>query len=101
MGQIWFPVLSDFFPHGAVAKKYGVWISAIDVLFSDHPKCLDLIFIYLSGLMISIENLRLLKHTSVADKQVKEIISFLPLPSETGLLSEACLQLVITGSFPS
>ena len=43
-------------------------ISAIDVLFSDHPKCLDLIFIYLSGLMISIENLRLLKHASVADK---------------------------------
>jgi hypothetical protein len=28
-------------------------ISAIDVVFSDHPKCLDLIFIYLSGLMIS------------------------------------------------
>jgi len=24
-------------------------IAAIDVLFSDHPKCLDLIFIYLSG----------------------------------------------------
>ncbi len=24
---------------------------AIDVLFSDHPKCLHLVFIYLSGLM--------------------------------------------------
>lgn len=24
MGQLWFPVLSDFWPHGAVAKKYGV-----------------------------------------------------------------------------
>jgi peroxiredoxin (alkyl hydroperoxide reductase subunit C) len=24
MGQIWFPVLSDFWPHGAAAKKYGV-----------------------------------------------------------------------------
>jgi peroxiredoxin len=24
MGGLWFPVLSDFFPHGAVAKKYGV-----------------------------------------------------------------------------
>jgi peroxiredoxin len=24
MGDIWFPVLSDFYPHGAVAKKYGV-----------------------------------------------------------------------------
>ena len=24
MGQIWFPVLSDFWPHGAVAKKYGI-----------------------------------------------------------------------------
>jgi peroxiredoxin len=24
MGKIWFPVLSDFWPHGAVADKYGV-----------------------------------------------------------------------------
>ena len=24
MGELWFPVLSDFWPHGAVAKKYGV-----------------------------------------------------------------------------
>jgi peroxiredoxin (alkyl hydroperoxide reductase subunit C) len=24
MGQLWFPVLSDFWPHGAVAKIYGV-----------------------------------------------------------------------------
>ena len=24
MGQLWFPVLSDFWPHGAVAKQYGV-----------------------------------------------------------------------------
>ena len=24
MGGLWFPVLSDFHPHGAVAKKYGV-----------------------------------------------------------------------------
>ena len=24
MGQLWFPILSDFWPHGAVAKKYGV-----------------------------------------------------------------------------
>jgi peroxiredoxin len=24
MGQLWFPVLSDFWPHGAVADKYGV-----------------------------------------------------------------------------
>jgi peroxiredoxin (alkyl hydroperoxide reductase subunit C) len=23
-GGVWFPVFSDFFPHGAVAKKYGV-----------------------------------------------------------------------------
>jgi hypothetical protein len=41
-------------------------ISAIDVLFSDHPKCLGLMFIYVSGLMISIGNLRFLKHTSIA-----------------------------------
>ena len=32
-----------------------VMVSAIDVLFSDHPKCLDLIFICLSGAMISSE----------------------------------------------
>lgn len=24
MGGLWFPVLSDFWPHGAVARKYGV-----------------------------------------------------------------------------
>lgn len=24
MGQLWFPVVSDFWPHGAVAEKYGV-----------------------------------------------------------------------------
>ena len=49
----------------------GVRIAAIDVLFSDYPKCLDLIFIYLSGLMVSIRNLRLFKHPSFTDKWVK------------------------------
>ena len=24
MGEVWFPVLSDFWPHGEVASKYGV-----------------------------------------------------------------------------
>ncbi|MFH2218686.1 MAG: redoxin domain-containing protein [Pseudomonadota bacterium] len=24
MGKLWFPVLSDFWPHGSVAKKYGI-----------------------------------------------------------------------------
>lgn len=24
MGSLWFPVLSDFYPHGAVATKYGI-----------------------------------------------------------------------------
>ncbi|HKI48560.1 MAG TPA: peroxiredoxin [Desulfobacteria bacterium] len=24
MGKLWFPVLSDFWPHGAVAERYGV-----------------------------------------------------------------------------
>ncbi len=24
MGNLWFPVLSDFWPHGAVARKYGI-----------------------------------------------------------------------------
>jgi hypothetical protein len=28
-----------------------VFVSAIDVLFSDYPKCLDLIFLYLPGLI--------------------------------------------------
>jgi len=23
MGQLWFPVLSDFWPHGGAAKRYG------------------------------------------------------------------------------
>jgi len=48
-----------------------VSLFTIDPLFSDHPKSLDLIFIYLSGLMISIGNLRLLKHASAVDKFVK------------------------------
>lgn len=24
MGELWFPILSDFWPHGAVAEKYGI-----------------------------------------------------------------------------
>ena len=24
MGEVWFPILSDFWPHGAVASVYGV-----------------------------------------------------------------------------
>ncbi len=24
MGRLWFPVLSDFWPHGAVARRYGI-----------------------------------------------------------------------------
>ncbi len=47
---------------------YEVSLLAIDVLFSDYQECLDLVFIYLSGLMISIGDLRLLKHASVVDK---------------------------------
>jgi hypothetical protein len=45
-----------------------VLVSAIGVLLSDHPKCLDLIFMYLSGLMISIGSLRLMNHAFVVDK---------------------------------
>jgi hypothetical protein len=44
-----------------------VAVSAIDVLFSDYPKCLDLIFIYLPGLMISTGNPRFLKHVSIEE----------------------------------
>jgi hypothetical protein len=46
----------------------GGSIAAIDVLFSEHLKRLDLIFIYLYRLMIFIGNLRLLKYPSVVDK---------------------------------
>jgi hypothetical protein len=52
-------------PRGAAPM---VTVSAIDVLFSDYRKCLDLIFIYLPGMMISTGNLRLLKLASIADK---------------------------------
>jgi hypothetical protein len=45
-----------------------VAISAINLLFSDRPKCLDLIFIYLLALVISTGNLRLLKYASIVDK---------------------------------
>lgn len=24
MGKLWFPILSDFWPHGSVADRYGV-----------------------------------------------------------------------------
>ena len=42
-----------------------VSISAINVLLSDYPKRLDLIFIYLLGLMISSGNLRFQKYASI------------------------------------
>jgi len=42
-------------------------VSAIDVFFSGYPKSLDLIFIYLSGLMISNGNFRFLKHVSIKE----------------------------------
>jgi hypothetical protein len=48
-------------------------LSAIDVLFSDCPKSLDLIFIYLPGLIISTRNPRFLRHASIEDKQVKAL----------------------------
>ena len=48
------------FPEGSIA--------AIHPLFLDSWKCFNLTFIYLSGLIISIGNLRLLKHASVEDK---------------------------------
>jgi len=45
-----------------------VHVSAINFQFFSHRKCLDLIFIYLSDLMVSIGNLRLLKHPSFTDR---------------------------------
>ena len=57
-----------------------VTVSAINLQFFNHLKCLDLIFIYLSGLMIFIGNMRLLKYASVVDKQVKSAIKRSPDP---------------------
>lgn len=47
MGQLWFEVLSDFWPHGAVADKYGV-------LRSDGVSERALIFIDKTGIIRSI-----------------------------------------------
>ena len=47
MGRLWFPVLSDFFPHGAVAQKYGV-------LRSDGTAERALIFIDKQGLITAL-----------------------------------------------
>ncbi|MEJ2727068.1 MAG: peroxiredoxin [Deltaproteobacteria bacterium] len=61
MGKLWFPVLSDFWPHGAVAEKYGLLRSSgvseralifinrkgiiQDILVSDINKRPDLAYI--------------------------------------------------------
>lgn len=44
MGQLWFPVLSDFWPHGAVASKFGL-------LRSDGVSERALIFVDKSGII--------------------------------------------------
>ena len=48
MGDLWFPVLSDFWPHGAVADKYGV-------LRSDGVSERALIFIDKNGIIQDIQ----------------------------------------------
>jgi peroxiredoxin (alkyl hydroperoxide reductase subunit C) len=48
MGDLWFPVLSDFWPHGAVAEKYGV-------LRSDGVSERALIFIDKKGIIQDIQ----------------------------------------------
>lgn len=48
MGDLWFPVLSDFWPHGAVADKYGV-------LRSDGVSERALIFIDKNGIIKDIQ----------------------------------------------
>jgi len=50
-----------------------VVISATYPVFSYCQKCLDLIFIYLSGLMISIGNLRPLNYVYVANKEARTL----------------------------
>ena len=46
---------------------YDGSLSAINLLFLDHPKSLDLIFIYPYGLIISIGNPRLFNYASIED----------------------------------
>ena len=48
MGKLWFPVLSDFWPHGAVADRYGV-------LRSDGVSERALVFIDKQGIIKNIE----------------------------------------------
>ena len=48
MGDLWFPVLSDFWPHGAVADKYGL-------LRSDGVSERALIFIDKNGIIQDIQ----------------------------------------------
>ena len=48
MGNLWFPVLSDFWPHGAVAEKFGV-------LRSDGVSERALIFIDKKGIIQDIQ----------------------------------------------
>ena len=48
MGDLWFPVLSDFWPHGAVADKYGL-------LRSDGVSERALIFIDKNGIIEDIQ----------------------------------------------
>ena len=48
MGKLWFPVLSDFWPHGAVAERYGV-------LRSDGISERALIFIDKKGIIRDIQ----------------------------------------------
>ncbi len=47
MGQLWFPVLSDFWPHGQMAEKYGI-------LRSDGTTERALFFISKEGLIDNI-----------------------------------------------
>jgi peroxiredoxin len=55
MGELWFPVLSDFWPHGAVSQRYGV-------LRSDGTSERALIFIDKNGIV---------RHAHVADINVR------------------------------
>jgi peroxiredoxin (alkyl hydroperoxide reductase subunit C) len=48
MGKLWFPVLSDFWPHGAVADRFGV-------LRSDGVSERALIFIDKKGIIRDVQ----------------------------------------------
>jgi peroxiredoxin len=68
MGHLWFPVLSDFWPHGAVAAKYGV-------LRSDGMADRALIFIDTHGVIsyIYVSDINQRPHLELIAEQLERL----------------------------